>query len=116
MVYGSHPFKFIYLVFKENPYLIQFLNYSYRNQIILLNYSYRNQLILLNSYLYKAKLHLILKKKGLIFINWTYIDYFIAYPIQFAICNLLNIIIYLFRCHSIARFIKQDVGWFLGFY
>ena len=52
MVYGSHPFKFIYLVFKENPYLIQFLNYSYRNQ-----------LILLNSYLYKVKLHLILKKK-----------------------------------------------------
>ena len=52
MVYGSHPFKFIYLFFKENPYLIQFLNYSYRNQ-----------LILLNSYLYKVKLHLILKKK-----------------------------------------------------
>ena len=52
MVYGSHPFKFIYLFFKENPYLIQFLNYSYRNQ-----------LILRNSYLYKVKLHLILKKK-----------------------------------------------------
>ena len=47
---------------------------------------------------------------------WTYIDFFIAYPLQFAICNLffiIIIIIYLFRTHSIARLLNRMLVGFL---